>query len=203
MSDLIITNESIDFWVWINPEHLLTKLNVENTGRIFSGGLVAKGKSNLMFIPNPEFGGDISLFNMGINNNYNVEYILETFRLRSCPDHPSRLMALFLFFSKEEAEIYQQTHEDHVKNRNLKKCHSCGKVTYSIHDSAWIDFMRGWGMKDDFTINNCCNSYWRGINVKDCKLSQFGEPWSQEPAREVLLLGQVEFYNRNLDSSDS
>lgn len=202
MSELIITEELVDFWVWIDPKNWLTKHNISQTGRIFSGGLVGQGKSNLMFIPNPGFEGDISTYNLGITNYYNVEYALENFRNEYCPAHPSRLTALFLLPSEEEAKVYEETHREHVKNRILKKCHSWGKVTFSIHDSSWIDFLRLDGMVDDESYNNILGLYWRGKKVQDCGLLHFGERWTQKPAPEVLLMGQVEFYNRNLDYSD-
>jgi hypothetical protein len=203
MSELIITEELVDFWIWIDPNHWLTKHNISQTGRIFSGGLADQGKSNLMFIPNPEFGGDISLFNVGITNKYNVEYALEKFRIENCPAHPSRLIALFLLPSEVEAKVYEETHRDHVKNRILKKCHAWGKVTYSIHDSSWIDFLRMSVMIDDESLNKILDSYWRGKKVQDCGLLHHGEKWTQKPAPEVLLIGQVEFYDRNLDWTEA
>ena len=203
MSELIITEEVVDFWVWIDPKNWLTKHNISQTGRIFSGGLVGQGKSNLMFISNPDFGGDISTYNLGITNFYNVEYDLEIFRVKNCPDHPSRLTALFLLPSEEEAKIYEETHREHVKNRTLKKCHSWGKVTYSIHDSSWIDFLRMSVMIDDESLSNILDSYWRGKKVQNCELLHFGEKWTQKPAPEALLIGQIEFYDRNLECSDT
>jgi hypothetical protein len=196
--NLFQDTEIVDFWVWINPHNLLAKHNIEITGSFFSGGVTGKKNSNFLFIPNPEFDGDITPFSFGVLSQYIPEYHLEINRMKNFANYPSRLNSLFLFKSEDDANKYHDRQNDHVGDRVLKKCHSVGTYQYSIHDSSWIDFLRQAQMIDNDSLNNCCNSYWSGISVEKCKLLSKGSIWSEYPIFEVLFIGLVEFYNREL-----
>jgi hypothetical protein len=67
-------------------------------------------------------------------NWYRVEYNLENHRNFEFKRYPSRFHALFLLPTREEAQQYHDTHEEHVKSRILKRVQSFGQYTYSIHD---------------------------------------------------------------------
>ena len=135
--------------------------------------MLGERKSNLMFIPNPDFKGDISAFHQGLLWNYLPEYDLELAREQNYYEYPSRLNALYLFDSESQAISYSKIHPKHVCNRILKKCKSKGNCIYSIHDLSWIDFLRLTPMIDDISMNNIAKSYWTGIKVKDCGPSSF------------------------------
>ena len=78
MTNLFSTTESVDFWVWVNPNNWLVRHQVSVVGGFFSGGLVpGENKSNLMFLPNPDFNGDITPFQHGVMQEYMAEYNLE------------------------------------------------------------------------------------------------------------------------------
>jgi len=52
--------EPRDFWVWVNPSNWLVRHQISIVGGFLSGGLVPNGRKwNLMFIPNPDFSGEI------------------------------------------------------------------------------------------------------------------------------------------------
>lgn len=199
ISNLYHSDDSVDFWVWINPQNWLVKHQITFTGGFTSGGLLKKGKSNLMFIPNPEFESDITPFQFGIMREYMAEYNLELGRERYFADYPSRLNAIYLFASDAEAHKYKERHMQHVGDRILKKVHSVTPCIYSVHDSSWVDFLRLTHSVDSVTLDNISKAYWGGMRVEDSKLSSMGEPWSKEVIFEVLFLGRLEFYDRNLD----
>lgn len=198
MRNLYKTEVSKDFYVWINPQNFLVRHQIQATGSFFSGGNLESKETNLMFIPNPKFKGDITLFQLNIMQKYIVEYNFELSREAYFPQYPSRLNAIFLFHSEEEAQKYKERHFHHVSNRILKKVKSVGICLYSQHDSSWVDFMPlGHCMEKD-SINNCCKIYWQGINVENCELQSLGNTWTQSPIIETLFLGRIEFYDRSL-----
>ncbi len=199
MSNLYHRADSVEFWVWINPQNWLVKHQIDFTGGFTSGGLLNRGKSNLMFIPNPDFKSDITPFQFGIMREYMAEYNLEMGRERYFADYPSRLNAIYLFTSEAEAQKYKKRHMEHVGDRILKKGHSITPCVYSIHDSSWVDFLRLTHSVDPVSIDNISKAYWSGARVDDSKLLTMGQPWSQEAIFEALFLGRIEFYDRNLD----
>jgi hypothetical protein len=82
MSNLFTCAEPKDFWVWVNPQNWLVRHQIQVVGSFFSGGLLpAQGKSNLMFIPNPDFEGDVTPFQHGVMREYMAEYNLEMGRV--------------------------------------------------------------------------------------------------------------------------
>ena len=199
MSNLFSSVEPVDFWVWINPDNWLVKHQITVTGGFTSGGLFGERKSNLMFVPNPDFQGDITPFQFGIMREYMAEYNLELCRERSFRNYPSRLNAIYFFMSEEEAFKYKACHQEHVQGRLLKKCHSVNPCVYSIHDSSWVDFLRLTHMIDTQSVENVGNAYWSGVRVQDRQLEPLGKPWSQETIFEALFIGRVEFYDRSLE----
>lgn len=172
---------------------------IEKTGSFFSGGHLEPRETNLMFIPNPKFKGDIAPFQLNIMQNYIAEYQFELCREAYFSHYPSRLNAIFLLHSEQEAHKYKERHKKHVEGRILKKVKSVGACLYSQHDSTWLDFLRlGHCMAKEDT-NDCCKVYWQGIHVERCELQSLGKRWSETPIIETLFLGRIEFYDRKLD----
>lgn len=198
MTNLFQDKEEKDFWVWVNPENFMVRHQITITGQFFSGGLVDRGKTNLMFIPNPEFSGDITPFQMNMMNEYMADYNLEINREHFFSNYPSRLNAIFLLSSKEEAQKYRDRYMGHVGNRKLKRVKSDGDYIYSTHDSSWVDFMRQGHSMDNDTVSNVTQSYWKGIKVEDCGLQSMGQPWTQSSIKEVLYIGRIIFYDKSL-----
>jgi hypothetical protein len=198
MSNLYTAEENVDFWVWINPKNWLVRHQIEFTGGFTSGGLFHK-KSNLMFIPNQNFQADITPFQLNIMSEYIAEYNLELSREANFAHYPSRLNAIYLFDHEEEAYRYKDRHMYHVGDRILKKVHSVGSCVFSKHDSSWVDFLRISHSLDPTSIDNIGKVYWSGDFVENQQLLSLGKPWSEPPIIEVLFIGRVEFYDRNLE----
>lgn len=199
MENLFTSIVPVDFWVWINPDNWLVNHQITFTGGFTSGGILVQRKSNLMFVPNPDFKGDLTPFQFGIMREYMAEYNLEIHREHSFPDYPSRLNAIYLFLSEQEAHEYKAQHNAHVEGRILKKCHSVSTCIYSTHDSSWIDFLRLTHSVDPQTVDFVANAYWTGMKVQDYQIESLGKSWSQKAIFETLFIGRVEFYDRNLE----
>ncbi|WP_157375189.1 hypothetical protein [Alcanivorax hongdengensis] len=196
--NLYFGEQSKDFWVWVNPQSFSVRHQIGVVGCFTSAGSIERGKSNLPFVVNPDFQGDVSPFSIGVTHQYTAEYNFEINRLCYFAEYPSRLNAIYLLPSEQEAEKYKQRHMGHVGGRILKKVRSVGPFVCSTHDSGWVDFLRLPHCCDDDTIHNVTQAYWRGVNVDQCGLKSFGKPWSQSPITEVLFLGRVDFYDRAL-----
>jgi hypothetical protein len=191
-------SDPIDFWVWVNPYNQHVRHQISLVGCFISAGSIERGKSNLPFLPNPEFKGDVSPFSIGVTHQYTAEYNFEINREIYFSQYPSRLNAIYLLRSEEEAEEYKQRHMAHVENRVLKRVHSVGQYVYSFHDSSWVDFLRLGHSCDQDTIHNVTQAYWQGISVETCELKSRGKPWTQSPITEALYLGRIDFYDRSL-----
>jgi len=152
-----------------------------------------------MFIPNPEFESDITPFQFGIMREYMAEYNLELGREGYFPSYPSRLNAIYLFESEDEAKKYKNRHLSHVGDRILKKVRSVTPCVYSVHDCSWVDFLRLTHSVDQDSVDNVCKAYWSGKRVQEFELTSMGKSWSQDAIFEVLFLGRIKFYDRNLD----
>ncbi len=63
----------MDFWVWLNPDNWLFNHQITVTGGFTSMGLIDERKSNLIFIPNPHFRGNITPFQHRIMREYMAE----------------------------------------------------------------------------------------------------------------------------------
>ena len=185
-----------DFWVWVNPCNWLVKHQVKVVGCFISAGSVGRGDSNLPFIPNPKFTGDISPFSVGVTHHYAAEYNFEVNREHYFPEYPSRLNAIYLLRSEAEALEYGERHISHVGGRLLKRVQSVGNYAYSTHDSSWVDFLRLNHSCDDQTIQSVTQAYWRGENVANHQLLSMGAPWTESPIIEALFLGRIDFYDR-------
>lgn len=201
MANLFTSTVPVDFWVWVNPTNWLVRHQIRVIGGFFSGGLVSGNKkSNLMFLPNPDFDGDITPFQHGVMREYMAEYNLEMGReFYKFKQYPSRLNAVYLFDSEDEAHKYKERHLAHVGDRILKKGRSVTPCVYSKHDSSWVDFLRISHSVDAESISYVSKAYWSGVHVESCELMSMGQPWTQKPIIEVLFLGRIEFYNRTLD----
>lgn len=196
--NLVLGDAPRDFWVWVNPKNWHVRHQISVTGCFVSAGSVGRGTTNLPFLPNPAFAGDISPFTVGVMHDYTAEYNLEINREHYFAAYPSRLNAIFLLDSEEEARKYQERHSDHVHGRALAKVRTNGAYCYSVHDSAWVDFLRLRHGMDDETIHHTTQAYWEGINVDQCQLLSMGKPWTQAPIRETLYMGRVDFYDRSI-----
>ena len=201
VGNLFRSTEVVDFWVWVNPQNWLVRHQIAVVGGFFSGGLAAGEKrSNLMFLPNPDFGGDITPFQHGVMREYMAEYNLEMGREHyNFGQYPSRLNAIYLFDNEAEAHKYKARHPAHVDRRVLKKGKSVTPCVYSKHDSSWVDFLRLTHSVDPESISYVSKAYWSGVNVKECQLMSMGQAWSQDPIIEILFLGRLQFYDRKLD----
>jgi hypothetical protein len=197
-SNLYLSDTQKNFWVWVDPSNWRVNHQVSLTGSFISAGSIKRGENNLPFIPNPKFQGDISPFSIGITHQYIVEYNFEINREHHFPWYPSRLNAIYLLESEDEAMAYKDRHMAHVDGRVLKKIYTVGQYIYSTHDSSWVDFLRLPHYCGDQTIYNVTQSYWRGVNVADCHCHSMGKSWTQSPIIEVLYLGRIDFYDRSL-----
>ncbi|MEW5943074.1 MAG: hypothetical protein AB1710_04365 [Pseudomonadota bacterium] len=193
-------NSPKDFWVWVNPSSWLVKHQISLEGCFISAGNIDRGKSNLPFVPNPNFKGDVSPFSIGVTHHYTAEYNFEINREHYFPEYPSRLNAIYLLNSEAEAMEYKERHIGHVGGRVLKKVYTVGQYVYSTHDSSWVDFLRLNHSCDDQTVHDVAQAYWRGVNVADCHLRSRGAPWTESPIIEALYLGRIDFYDRTLPS---
>lgn len=196
MENLFTSSEPVDFWVWVNPDNFLVRHQITVTGGFTSGGLIEPTRSNLMFIPNPDFRGELTPFQHGVMRDYVAEYNLELARLASFNAYPSRLNAIYLFLAEQEAHKYSARHKSHVGDRILKRCRAVTPCTYSVHDCSWVDFMRLQHSVDARSLDEIGKAYWSGRHVEDYKLEFLGEPWTQTSILEALFLGRVEFYDQ-------
>ena len=177
-------NEPKEFFVWVDPNDWMVRHNV---GMI--GGLghappppEAEAPEHLLFVHNPNHKqGMVSRFHVGVMKSYAVEYEIERFRYQLFREYPSRLHAMYLFETRQEAERYRETHMDHVSNRILKRGVTDGPYVYSLHDLNWIDFLRLTTMIDVDSLNTIWRAYWQGQRVRDHRLQSMGQPWTAEP----------------------
>ena len=200
MSKNLVANDTPrDFFVWVHPEDKIARHNIREVGSFQSVDRIIAARSTdaLPFIHNPEFKGAVAPFTRNRLHDYVVEYNLEMARSYWFPDYPSRLQAVFLFPSEEEATAYSERHRWHVGERILKAARSKGPYVLSTHDLSWIDYLRGSILADSLG-RDCCRSYWSGESAYDYQLFSMGDPWPQhEPIQEVLFLGTVEFTDRS------
>jgi len=199
--------EPKEFFVWVDPNDWLVQWNMD-VGSFFGGTQLGGGSPEyLQFIANPKARPSaITPFHNNVIHLYRVEYNLETQRFGrpEFKDYPSRLWALFLLASKENALAYKMAHPEHVKGRVLKRCVTVGGYTYSVHDAAWIDFLRLKHGLDDDTLTRVAEAYWRGERTDQLgfKLSSMGKPWTPKPVTEILFYGTVNFPNKDPAVSD-
>lgn len=196
--NLNISSEQREFYVFVNPNDFLVKQNIGVIGSISSTFQFNQNSSSFMFLPNPEYQDVISPFQNGMLVNYMADYNLEIHRADRYTHYPSRLKAVFLLNSLEDAKKYKANHPYHVDDRILKKCITKGKYACSMHDAAWVDFLRLPHSLDDQTIFDITSSYWEGVEAKNGMATSFGKPWCPKSVQEVLFIGQLEFQNKDL-----
>lgn len=191
MDNIFKSKNPKDFYVWVDPNDFLAEHNLKKIGSFFS--MPPNPKSdNLMFLPNTQFSGFISPFQAGLLWKYSAEYNLELSRRANFSNYPSRLTAVFLLETEIEAKRYFERNYTHVGKRVLMHVRTVGEYEYSIHDSSWVDFLGTKSGKDPNTIRSVCDSYWKGITVEQCNLTNMGQPWTESPIFEILLLGRVD-----------
>ena len=199
-TNLVVTDEQRDFFVWVDPRTFLVQANVAATGRFSSAELIDP-QETLPFVRNGKFGGFVTPFLQGVTHSYGVEFSLELTRRREFPRYSCRLMAVFLFDGEGDAQKYSDRHPEHVGNRVLQKVKTVGGYTYSLHDSSWIDYLRIPHFWRPERVEAGSRDYWSGRTASTYTLTSFGKPWTAEPLAEVLYLGTVEFYDRSFLSS--
>lgn len=199
MAPMYIQEIPRTFYVWIDPKNWLTRHQIQVVGS-FSSVIPDGNSETLMFLPNPKFEGTIGVFQNNLLRNFTAEYNLELGRVTNFKTMPSRLHAIFLFESANEAQRYRERHGWHVGDRLLREVTTSGPYAYSAHDCSWVDFLRLGHSMDAATIDYVSKAYWRGLKVEDSTLESFRKPWSQSPIMEILFIGRIEFIDRSLPS---
>lgn len=197
--NLNISSEQREFYVFVNPSNFLVQHNIGLIGSIASTPQLSQNSSPLMFLPNPDYQDAISPFQNGMLVNYIADYNLEIHRVDRYSHYPSRLKAVFLLNSLEDAKKYKTFHPNHVNDRVLKRCVTKGEFLFSLHDAAWVDFLRLPHSLDDETIFNITSSYWEGNKAQSGMATSFGKAWEPNSIQEVLFVGQLDFPNRDLN----
>lgn len=195
-----------EFFVWVDPQHWMIQHQLALVGT-FTGGPVIQGPvdgpDGLPFIKNPNpkaLEQSMSPFHLNIVRDYMVEWNLELVRFNSpeFKQHPSRLHALFLLNTKQDAGRYAEIHPEHVKGRILKRGLTVGSFLCSIHDAAWVDFMRLGHSVDNDTVWEVGRAYWRGQRADATQFTSMGKPWFAQTSLEVLFYGRLDFPNKSL-----
>lgn len=174
------TREEIDneFYIFINPNNLITKLNLENTKSIFSAAFSQSGFDEnfrekylrneidyLPFVPNNNKDTNaISMFNHSITSNYRVEYNLEQYRKNYHPQLPSRLSACYAF---KDFETCKKVAEKYEWNKTSKICKfhliedPLNKIIKANMEIVSLAITANQiSMQDTRTLNDIGNSYW-------------------------------------------
>lgn len=145
------------------------------------------------FIPNPDFSGTLSLFQMSVTQWYSVEFNLEQARLKFFPQCPSRLSAIYVFDSRAEAEkadkVYGFSKErDLVKLRPVNPHILCN---YCRHDMRFIDALRNPEIHAWENLEEALKSYWAGLELRAYEFQN--KRIESDPIWEVLYDGALEF----------
>lgn len=192
-----------EFFVWVNPTDPMVKHNIGVIGSLHQEIVTPSSADELMFVFNPQHKqGFVSRFHSGVLRNYITEYDLERYRCERHREFPSRLHALYLFASRGDAQQYAEKHEQHIRGRVLKRGVTQGQYVYSLHDAAWIDFLRKDHVLDVDTLNVCWRGYWTGQRTEALRFQSYGSVWSPSSVIEVLFYGRLEFPNKDLTVSD-
>lgn len=196
-NNLFINKNEGEFYVWIDAKNPIIFHNIVLTGHICSVQNPAMDnlEDNLLFIPNPKYKGSISPYHNNIVRKLRTEYILEDYRPKQ---YPSRMHALYLCQTKEEAEEYKNIHPKHVEGRILISGTANSNNHYSLHDSGWFDFLCKDTIIDQQLSIDCARHYWAGIKIVEVKLNVYGSPWSQPPTMEVLYYGGLKISEESI-----
>jgi hypothetical protein len=180
-----------DFFVWIDPNSLLTSLILQSRGEFFSYP-TPQDQPLLPFTQNPRLPpADISPFGLGVLKHYVIEHNLELARFERFRSYPSRMSAMFMLHSEDAAHAYQKRNLPHVGHRKLMRAQTLGPCVFSKHDSSWIEFLREDQMLDSATLTSVCNAYWSGSTVVDCEIGTPKGKWTRDPIFETLVVGRV------------
>jgi hypothetical protein len=189
-SQLSAQDEPRPFWVWADLREPLVRESLDRSGEFLSVADVHERVAALPFVENPGFMGRLSPFGLNVVREYTVEYRLELKRLRQYLHYPSRLSAIFLFASEEDAWRYARAYPDRTRYRHLLALGTRGEYRWSWHDSAWIELMRAEPEPPE-RLDEMADAYWRGEPVPpSCRAGV-------ESIREVLLLGRVAVQDRD------
>lgn len=186
LSNLCVQDAPRPFWVWADMQEPLVREGLQQSGEFLSAADVDERVAALPFVENPGFLGRLSPFGLNVVRDYAAEYRLELTRLRSFLPYPSRLGAIFVFSSEEDAWRYADTYPERTRGRHLLRVMSVGEVRWSWHDSGWIELLRA-DPGPPQRLDDMTHAYWRGEPV-------FGHPLAGAAAasiREVMLLGRI------------
>ena len=140
----------------------------------FSSAELMDSEETLPFVRNDKFGGLVTPFLQNVTHIFGVEFNLEMSRRREFPRYPCRLMAIYLFDSKDIARMYADRHPEHVGSRVLQKVNTVGGYTSSTHDSSWIDYLRIPHFWRPERAEAVSRDYWSGRSASEYKLTSFG-----------------------------
>jgi hypothetical protein len=196
--------EQREFFVWVNPDDFMAKHNIGVVGGIGQEPPPQDfSPKDLLFIHNPNHKvGFVAPFHRGVIQDYGIEYDLERFRYENHRELPSRLFALYLFENRAEASKYHAQHPAHVGRRVLKRGITEGPYIYTVHDSAWIDFLRLPHSIDADTFNFCWRGYWSGARMEGHEFTSMGRPWKPISIMEALFYGRINFPNKDVHVFD-
>jgi hypothetical protein len=180
--------EPATFWVWVDPDSPTLKQRLErrapgDPGSFGSAAGLDAREAVLPFVHNPAFSGELSPFALNVLHEYAAEYALELHRARHCAHCPSRLCAIFLLRSHDEAVAYGDRHARQVDRRVLVPVQTVGGWRASVHDSRWIDRLRAHRGLGPREADRIAGHYWRGDACDG----------HGPPVYEVLLLGRIAF----------
>jgi hypothetical protein len=188
-SNLFEGSRSREFWLWADLDEPLVRQGLANSGRFVSACGVGTQQVVLPFIENPGFLGPLSPFGLNVVREYAAEYRLELARLRHFLEYPSRLSAIFLLNSEDDARRYAEHHPQQTRTRELLRAWCEGPCRYSEHDSRWIDVLRT--TDQAHAPNEMAHGYWRGEPVPPPVLEAARLPTGPQPLSEVLFLGEM------------
>lgn len=187
------------FWVFLKRGPL--QINQEQVGSIFSvkwGRLAepAFGEADgsfLLFAPNDAYQGALGPFQMGLLKPYWIEYNLELARQDRFADKPSRLSAIFVFETEQEARKAGARYG--WSPTELRKVRPVGEnllCNFTKHDMEWISTARGsqgYLLGPEWDI--LADGYWSGqacLGMVSC-----GRKIDSTPIWEILYDGRLEF----------
>lgn len=147
----------------------------------------------LPFIPNPDYKGVQSPYQVNVSAWYSVEVRLEEVRLEHYPQLPSRLSVIYVFDSVEAVELARQRYPHQFADRDLVKLRPINceiMCSYSRHDMQWIDILRDYNVTGD-EAEHAIHSYWQSKPFEGIRF--MGQHIHSKPLWEVLFDGALTF----------
>jgi hypothetical protein len=181
---------SREFWLWADLDEPLVREGLAGSGRFVSACEVGTQQVVLPFIENPGFLGPLSPFGLNVVREYQAEYRLELARLRRVLEYPSRLSAIFLLNTEDDAWRYAEFHAQQTRSRQLLRAWCEGTCHYSEHDSRWIDVLRAADLPHA-ARNEMAHGYWQGDPVPSEVLARARLPRGPHGPSEVLFVGEI------------